>query len=61
MNKTFPTIEVKAIAEIKDGAMVGIGGVFATGVIEVTPEGLLSKETIWGLPLRRSSRSLNPS
>lgn len=30
MNKTYPTVK-EALADIKDGAVIGIGGFFAAG------------------------------
>jgi 3-oxoacid CoA-transferase A subunit len=44
MNKTFPTIE-SAIADIEDGATIGIGGFFAAGVPRTLLQGLIRKGT----------------
>jgi len=44
MNKTFKTIE-EAIADIKDGAVIGIGGFFAAGVPRTLIQGLIKKGT----------------
>ena len=44
MNKTFPTIEA-AIADIKDGSIIGIGGFFAAGVPRTLLQGLIKKGT----------------
>ena len=44
MNKTFKTVE-EAIADIKDGAIIGIGGFFAAGVPRTLIQGLIKKGT----------------
>ena len=44
MNKTFKTVE-EAIADIKDGAVIGLGGFFAAGVPRTLIQGLIKKGT----------------
>jgi len=44
MNKTFLTIE-EALADIKDGSTIGIGGFFAAGVPRTLIQGLIRKGT----------------
>jgi 3-oxoacid CoA-transferase subunit A len=44
MNKTFKTVE-EAIADIKDGAIIGIGGFFAAGVPRTLIQALIKKGT----------------
>ena len=44
MNKTFKTLD-EAIADIKDGSVIGIGGFFAAGVPRTLIQGLIEKGT----------------
>lgn len=44
MNKTYPTVQ-DAIADITDGAVIGIGGFFAAGVPRTLIDGLIEKGT----------------
>lgn len=44
MNKTFKTVE-EAIADIKDGSVIGIGGFFAAGVPRTLIDSLIKKGT----------------
>ena len=44
MDKTFKTVE-EAIADIKDGSTIGIGGFFAAGVPRTLIQGLIQKGT----------------
>ena len=44
MNKTFKTVE-EAMADIKDGAVIGIGGFFAAGVPRTLIQALIKKGT----------------
>ncbi len=44
MNKTYPTVK-DAIADIPDGAVIGIGGFFAAGVPRTLIDGLIEKGT----------------
>ena len=44
MNKTFKTVE-EAIADIKDGSIIGIGGFFAAGVPRTLIQALIKKGT----------------
>jgi 3-oxoacid CoA-transferase subunit A len=44
MNKVFKTVE-EALADIKDGAIIGIGGFFAAGVPRTLIQGLIKKST----------------
>lgn len=44
MNKTYPTVK-DALEDIKDGAVIGIGGFFAAGVPRTLIDGLIEKGT----------------
>ncbi len=44
MNKTFKTVE-EAIADIRNGSVIGIGGFFAAGVPRTLIQGLIKKGT----------------
>jgi acyl CoA:acetate/3-ketoacid CoA transferase alpha subunit len=44
MNKTYATVK-ETIEDIKDGAVIGIGGFFAAGVPRTLLDGLIEKGT----------------